>query len=308
MKVMAWNVQGAKKHQIREEIRVINQTHRPDLLFLIETMVSEQTTRKLIAKLGFEHFDFVSPHNHSGGIWVLWNNVNIHANVLLKEDRAIHMLVLDCDIQKLSVISGIYAPAQSGQKDSFWQHLADLNAVVDSPWCLIGDFNELEDLSEKRGGSALSKSHCRRLPQFLRTIHGSSILVQGRSFTWKKRVHGHLIYERLDRAIGRQDWLRMYPDAFITSGPFTCSDHSYVYLQTSAPSLAIKRTPFRFQPNWNHYEGVHSIVKKQWSKRVNGSLMFRFAQRLKAIKKDLKRWSSTPVSYTHLTLPTNREV
>ena len=61
MKVMAWNVQGAKKHQIRDEIRVINQTHRPDLLFMIETMVSEQTTRKLIAKLGFEHFDFVSP-------------------------------------------------------------------------------------------------------------------------------------------------------------------------------------------------------------------------------------------------------
>ena len=116
-------------------------------------MISEQTTRKLIAKLGFEHFDFVSPHNHSGGIWVLWNNVNIHANVLLKEDRAIHMLVFDVAIQKLSVISGIYAPAQSGQKDSFWQHLADLNAVVDSPWCLIGDFNELEDLSEKRGAS-----------------------------------------------------------------------------------------------------------------------------------------------------------
>ena len=81
----------------------------------------------------------------------------------------------------------------------------------------------------------------------------------------------------------------MYPDAFVTLGPFTCSDHSYVYLQTYAPSPPTKRPPFRFQPNWNHYEGVHSIVKKQWSKRVNGSLMFRFAQHLKAIKKDLKR-------------------
>ena len=130
MKVMAWNVQGAKKHQIRDEIRVINQTHRPDLLFLIETMVSKQTTRKLIDKLGFEHFDFVSPQNHSGGIWVLWNNANIHANVLLKENRAIHMLVMDSAIQKLSIISGIYAPTQIGQKDPFWQHLADLNALL----------------------------------------------------------------------------------------------------------------------------------------------------------------------------------
>jgi len=132
-------------------------------------------------------------------------------------------------------------------------------------------------------------NHCRRLSQFLRAIHGSSVLVQGRTFTWKKRIHGHLIYERLDRAIGRQDWLSLYPDAFVTSGPFTCSDHSYVYLQTSAPLPATKRTPFRFQPNWNHYEGVHSIVKKKWSIRVTGSPMFCFVQRLKAIKTDLKR-------------------
>ena len=114
----------------------------------------------------------------------------------------------------------------------------------------------------------------------------------GRPFTWKKRVHGHLIYERLDRAIGRQDWLRMYPDALVTSGPFTCSDHSYVCLQTSVTSSAIKRPPFRFQPNWNHYADVQAIVKKQWSVRANGSLMFRFAHRLKAIKRDLKRWST----------------
>jgi len=85
----------------------------------------------------------------------------------------------------------------------------------------------------------------------------------------------------------------MYPDAFVTSRPFTCLDHSYVYLQTFALSPATKRPPFRFQPNWNHYEDVHSIVNKQWSIRVNGSLMFRFAQRIKAIKKDLKQWSST---------------
>ena len=97
------------------------------------------------------------------------------------------MLVMDLAIQKLCIISGIYAPAQLRQKDPFWQHLVDLNAVIDSPWCLIGDFNESEDFSEKRGGASLLTSHYRRLPQFLRTIDGSSILVQGRPFTWKKK-------------------------------------------------------------------------------------------------------------------------
>ena len=119
MKIMAWNVRGAKKHQIREEVRVLIQFHKPDLLFMIETMVSEQTTRKIIAQLGFDHFDFVSPHNHSGGIWVLWNNVNIHANILLKENRAIHMLVMDLAIQKLCIISGIMRLLNLGKKNRF---------------------------------------------------------------------------------------------------------------------------------------------------------------------------------------------
>jgi len=107
MKIVAWNVQGAKKGQIREEIRYLNQAKKPDLLFLIETMTAEDYTRKILPQLGFEHFDYTLPVNHTGGIWVLWNTKNIMANVLLKEDRAIHMLIFDIVLQKFSIISGI---------------------------------------------------------------------------------------------------------------------------------------------------------------------------------------------------------
>jgi len=50
---------------------------------------------------------------------VLWNKKNILANVLLKEDRAIHMLVFDVSSQQFSIISGVYAPVQPNQKDAF---------------------------------------------------------------------------------------------------------------------------------------------------------------------------------------------
>ena len=54
------------------------------------------------------------------------------ANVLLKEDRAIHVLVFDVVSQKFSIISGIYAPAQPGHKDVFWNHLRILMALLTS--------------------------------------------------------------------------------------------------------------------------------------------------------------------------------
>jgi len=53
-------------------------------LFLLETMVNEKNLLRIVPNLGFDHFDYVLPSSHSGGIVVLWCNNSIHASVLLK--------------------------------------------------------------------------------------------------------------------------------------------------------------------------------------------------------------------------------
>jgi len=291
MKILAWNVQGAKKQQVREEIRYLQKSQQPDLIFLIETMASEETANCILPQLGFDHYDYTLPVNHSGGIWVLWSKRNILANVLLKEDRAIHMLVFDTINQKFSIISGVYAPAQSSHKDAFWSHLRNLHNVIDKPWCLIGDFNELECPSDKQGGPPAASSRFNRLPDFLNFCQAVSLPVQGRTFTWKKRIHGHLIYEQLDRAIGRHDWCSQYPDSSVTAGPFTCSDHSYVLLDTNLGHHSQRRSIFRYQPNWSSYVEVQRTVHKEWMRRPYGTAMFRFSRKLRSIKAALKTWS-----------------
>ena len=67
---------------------------------------------------------------------------------------------------KIFVVSGIYAPAKNHGNDAFWAHLLELNSIIDCPWCLIGDFNDIEDFSEKKGGIAPSPSRLRRLQPF----------------------------------------------------------------------------------------------------------------------------------------------
>jgi len=66
--------------------------------------------------MGFDNFEYVAPTNHLGGFVVLWNNGKIHASPLLKEPRAIHMLVHDPDKANNSILFGIYAPAQARGK------------------------------------------------------------------------------------------------------------------------------------------------------------------------------------------------
>ena len=76
-------------------------------------------------------------------------------------------------------------------------------------WCLIGNFNELAGPFEKRGGQQHSISKFMRLNNFMDTINTLSIPVSGPVFTRKKWVHTHLIYERLDTTIGRNDWVNV---------------------------------------------------------------------------------------------------
>ncbi|KAJ8442826.1 LOW QUALITY PROTEIN: hypothetical protein Cgig2_016292 [Carnegiea gigantea] len=92
----------------------------------------------------------------------------------------------------------------------------------------IGCFNELENSMDKKGGTPISHSQRKRIPAFLNTINTTSLPVLGRPFTWKSRVRGQLIYEKLDRAIGRNDWHNLYPAANITHGPLTCSDYCFL--------------------------------------------------------------------------------
>ena len=112
-------MQGAKKIQVLEKVRILKHNFQPYILFLLETMTNEKNTWSIIQKMGFDHFDFVLPQNHSGGIWVLWNNDNYQASVLAKENRAIHVLVHDSSKLKNILISGVCAPAQAQEKEQF---------------------------------------------------------------------------------------------------------------------------------------------------------------------------------------------
>ena len=122
-----------QKSQVTQEVRFLSKCHKLDIIFLLETMVSDHNISMILPHMGFDHFEYVSPNNHSSGLAVLWNNGNIHASVFCKDTRAIHLLVHDPEIAKSSIISGIHAPAHANQKEQFWSHLMDLHHTFDLP-------------------------------------------------------------------------------------------------------------------------------------------------------------------------------
>ena len=85
MKIICWNVQGAKKPQLRQEVGFINRTIKPDILILLETLVNCQNSNLIIKQLGYQFSSTIPPVNHMGGIWLLWNDVNADVSILAKE-------------------------------------------------------------------------------------------------------------------------------------------------------------------------------------------------------------------------------
>ena len=125
----------------------------------------------------------------------------------------------------------------------------------------------------------------------MNTIDVESIQANGRLFTWKKRIHTHLIYERLDRTIAIKDWSNIYPDTFESHGSFTCSDHCPIILSTVMQRDSRKVIPFCFQNYWCNYQQVDNLIKKSWGVSIKGTKMFQFFKKFKLIKYEVKDWS-----------------
>ena len=93
-------------------------------------------------------------------------------------------------------------------------------------------------------------------------------------FMWKKRIHIHLIYERLDRAVVCKDWLNIYPESLVMHESFfICSDHCPIILSTDPLVQCRKQFPFRFQNFWRKCQQLDQIVIPQWKTQVEGTRM-----------------------------------
>jgi len=55
----------------------------------------------------------------------------------------------------------------------------DLHHTFDLPWCLIGDFNELTNPLEKRGGQVVAATRYQIFNSFLLNIDAESVHVNG---------------------------------------------------------------------------------------------------------------------------------
>ncbi|XP_070041492.1 uncharacterized protein [Nicotiana tomentosiformis] len=228
--------------------------------------------------------------NVNNKIWVYW-------------DKEFTASVIDHDEQKLTIdmryvenknhffLTVIYAKCTPILIRPLWEVLRHKSAIYDSPWCVIGDFNVIVFVEEKIGGILYQMS---KSMDFLYMIEDCGLVdlgFYGPKYTWSNgRGQGSIVWKRLDRGLVNDQWLSAFPSTSVSHLASTGSDHNPILMKINIRHDT-RNKYFRFLNFWVDNVNFKPFVKDIWDKQVNGSAMWVFHQKLKALCTGLSRWS-----------------
>ena len=95
MNILALNCRGCGRSETVHEISSLVVLHRPSVVLLSETKMSDKSAQELICKFGFDHAYGVASNGLSGGLVMFWNSdsvvslksfSNAHIDVVIKNE------------------------------------------------------------------------------------------------------------------------------------------------------------------------------------------------------------------------------
>ncbi|KAL3622061.1 hypothetical protein CASFOL_034257 [Castilleja foliolosa] len=132
---------------------------KADIVFIseVKTTLSPLISNSL-SKLSLTDFCFCPPNGTSGGLILAWKN-HINLKVITNNRYFIHASISSDNTNWL--FTAVYVPCNYQKKLSFWQEISSLAPLPGVPWLMFGDFNDILDQKEKKGGLpfASSSSH-----------------------------------------------------------------------------------------------------------------------------------------------------
>ncbi|GMJ02632.1 hypothetical protein HRI_003932400 [Hibiscus trionum] len=285
MKLICWNVRGLGMprtvFRLQHMLRDINSS----VVFLIETKLRSAQMAQIRRRCGFINGIDVDAVGRSGGLSIGWRN-NCDVSLRSYSQRHIDVLINDDADGKQWRCTGFYGAPEEQQRAAAWNLLRQINDMPETPWLIIGDFNEIAFLNEKQGGLTRSDRHMREFRRVLSDCEVEDIGYKGRWYTWEKgRFESNNIRERLDRGVANSPWLNLFPRYVLNHLSHSFSDHCPLLLNTQDGVNPNKTWHFRFEASWLLEDSCEPEVQKLWAASV-GSI----PKKLRQVGVGLENW------------------
>ncbi|CAN1286150.1 hypothetical protein LINPERPRIM_LOCUS19216 [Linum perenne] len=218
-------------------------------------------------------------------------------------DASVHFILpfAICICWKVNVnlrvfLVGVYLSTSIQIRSRQFEKISSEILGISDPVACFGDFNALCSFEEKEGGIPINRRSLADFNAFINDLRLIDIGFTGPAFTWSnKHVDHTIIYERLDRFLLNDPWIRQWPESIVEHKDSSSSDHRPIILFPTPPSAPTKRL-FRFDNRWIDYPEARNLITKAWKLYVRGTPMFRLKEKLKETRHLLFHWSTTGVT------------
>jgi exonuclease III len=156
MILINWNCRGAQGKNFRRTLTNFCRKNKVDMVALQETQCSGNIAINTIKKLGFKNHFLVEARDFSGGIWLMWNRMDIKIHLIKTDFHFLHVQVNEQNMDPW-LLTVVYASPREHERADTWQQLR-----ITKPWLMMGDFKEIASLDDKKGGAHLDISKCQK--------------------------------------------------------------------------------------------------------------------------------------------------
>lgn len=290
MIILSLNMRGWGDRAKRRHLRSLISTGNFNFICLQETkreILEENQISQLWGNLLFEYV--VKPANgQSGGLLSSWVAGSCDFKFSFMGTGFIGV-ALNVDNSLLYVVN-VYAPCYLNGKRQGWEELkAYKQSLDDGDWCLVGDFNCVTRVEERKGiGVRGSIQEVNEFNAFISDMDLLDVSVTGNVFSWF--CSDGISMSRLDRFLISPNLVDKWNISGQWIGKRNISDHCPIWLLRSNVDWGPK--PFRFVNAWFHHAKFKEFVKDSWSQiQVSGNKAYVFKEKMKMLKEKLRVWN-----------------
>jgi len=236
------------------------------MVFLMETKLRASRLESIRLKLGFECLFVVDSNGRRGGLALLWKT-DFHVSIQNFSLRHINAWVYSAAVNFTWQFTGFYGHPEVCKRKESWALLKHLSTISSSHWICVGDFNEILQDSEKRGGARRRWSQMVDFRTALDHCHLNDMGFSGAKYTWSNRRRDCMFTkERLDRAVGTISFAQKFPQLLVDVLAARCSDHAplLISLHNTHGRHRQRRGLFRYEAWWQRQAGFQQVITQVW--------------------------------------------
>lgn len=171
------------------DLNTLIRSHKPVLLFLMETRLQYCHFPFLKHQLGFTSGVMVERIGMGGGLILLWHEA-LDVQLLSYYQGHIDTWISNWLPTGGCFFTGFYGHWHSSQRRHSWELLRRIGAQRSLPWCVLGDFNELLYSHETSNMGGCLPSQTQPFRQVIADLDLTEICMPHVRFTWSNKRKG----------------------------------------------------------------------------------------------------------------------